>query len=188
MIQNSLFRVCFQPTTMLHCCTTCISWEIGSYNTQQSHHNEHTPCCRNFVVKSVIWFFRKCGGDQRPFSKIQPFWKGHFPLAPNIMGPWMGPISLHRIPSYLSPGHAVTPISPGKHIHTFTQNWHSTCSRYSRSPHWAQRTVFDDSMLIINGIPENCRDRRAQDIMYITHSSQNQKSNFLGNNCDLMYV
>ena len=23
----------FQPITMLNCCTTCISWEIGSYNT-----------------------------------------------------------------------------------------------------------------------------------------------------------
>ena len=53
---------------MLNCCTTCISWEIESYNTQQSRHNEHTHFCRNF---------RKWGGDQRPFGsfpKIHPFW------------------------------------------------------------------------------------------------------------------
>ena len=36
MIQKVFFRVCFQPITTLNCCTTCISWEIGSYNTQQS--------------------------------------------------------------------------------------------------------------------------------------------------------
>ena len=38
MIQKGLFRVCFHPITMLNICTTCISWEIGSYNTQQSLH------------------------------------------------------------------------------------------------------------------------------------------------------
>ena len=36
MIQKGLFRVCFQPITTLNWCTTCISWEIVSYNTQQS--------------------------------------------------------------------------------------------------------------------------------------------------------
>ena len=36
MTQKGFFRVCFQPITTLNCCTTCISWEIGSYNTQQS--------------------------------------------------------------------------------------------------------------------------------------------------------
>ena len=35
-VQRGLFRVCFQPITTLNCCTTCISWEIGSYNTKQS--------------------------------------------------------------------------------------------------------------------------------------------------------
>ena len=28
----------FNGNTMLNCCTTCISWEIGSYNTQKSLH------------------------------------------------------------------------------------------------------------------------------------------------------
>ena len=36
MTQKGSFRVCFQPITTLNCCTTCISWEIGAYNTQQS--------------------------------------------------------------------------------------------------------------------------------------------------------
>ena len=27
---------------VLYCCTTCISWEIGSYNIKQSRQNEHT--------------------------------------------------------------------------------------------------------------------------------------------------
>ena len=62
MIQTGLFRVCFQPITTLNCCTTCISWEIGSYNTQQSRHNEHTHFCRNFVAKSAIWFSENEGG------------------------------------------------------------------------------------------------------------------------------
>ena len=77
-IQKGLFRVCFQPITMLNSCTTCISWEIGSYNTQQSHHNEHTHFCRNFVAKSAIWFSENEGGGQRPFGtfpKIHPFWR-----------------------------------------------------------------------------------------------------------------
>ena len=45
----------FNGNTMLNCCTTCISWEIGSYNTQQSRHTEHTHFCRNFVAKSATW-------------------------------------------------------------------------------------------------------------------------------------
>ena len=68
MIQKGLFRVCFQPITMLNCCTTCISWEIGSYNTQQSRHNEHTHFCRE--IRNMI--FRKWGGGSEAvwnFSK-----------------------------------------------------------------------------------------------------------------------
>ena len=52
----------FNGNTMLNCCTTCISWEIGSYNTQQSRHTEHTHFCRNFVAKSATWFSKKEGG------------------------------------------------------------------------------------------------------------------------------
>ena len=84
MIQKGLFRVCFQPITMLNCCTTCISWEIGSYNTQQSRHNEHTHFCRNFVAKSSIWFSEDEGGGQRPFGtfpKIHPFWRRRLSLS-----------------------------------------------------------------------------------------------------------
>ena len=83
IIQKGLLRVCFQLITMLNCCTTCISWEIGSYNTQQSHHNEHTHFCRTFVAKSAIWFSENEGGDQRPFGsfpKIHPFWWGEASL------------------------------------------------------------------------------------------------------------
>ena len=58
MIQKDLFRVCFQPITTLNCCTTCISGKIGSYNTQQSRHNEHTHFCRE--KRNMI--FRKWGG------------------------------------------------------------------------------------------------------------------------------
>ena len=68
MIQRGLFRVCFHPITMLNCCTICISWEIGSYNTQQSRHDEHPQFCREMII-------RKWGG-QRPFGtspKIHPF-------------------------------------------------------------------------------------------------------------------
>ena len=52
----------FNGNTMLNCCTTCISWEIGSYNTQQSRHTEHTHFCRNFVAKSATWFSENEGG------------------------------------------------------------------------------------------------------------------------------
>ena len=55
----------FNGNTMLNCCTTCISWEIGSYNTQQSRHNEHTHFCRNFVAKSAIWFSENEGGGSK---------------------------------------------------------------------------------------------------------------------------
>ena len=72
MIQRGLFRVCFYPITMLNCCTTCTSWEIGSYNTQQSRQMN----IRTFVtilsrnpqydfpkmrggVKGCLKFFRK---------------------------------------------------------------------------------------------------------------------------------
>ena len=36
LIQKGLLRICFHPITMLNIWTTCISWEIGSYNTQKS--------------------------------------------------------------------------------------------------------------------------------------------------------
>ena len=45
---------------MLYCCTTCISWEIGSYNTQQSRHNEHTHFCRE--IRNMIFQMR--GGSK----------------------------------------------------------------------------------------------------------------------------
>ena len=70
----------FNGNTMLNCCTTCISWEIGSYNTQQSRHTEHTHFCRNFVAKSATWFSENEGGGQRPFGtfpKIHQFWRRH---------------------------------------------------------------------------------------------------------------
>ena len=66
MIQKGLFRVCFQPITTLNCCTTCISWEIGSYNTQKSRHNEHTHFCRNFVAilsRNPQYDFPTMGGE-----------------------------------------------------------------------------------------------------------------------------
>ena len=50
---------------MLNCCTTCISWEIGSYNTQQSRHTEHTHFCRNFVAKSATWFSKNEEGGSK---------------------------------------------------------------------------------------------------------------------------
>ena len=62
MIQKGLFRVCFQPITMLNCYTTCISREIGSYNIWQSRHNEHTHFCReitHFCRKICNMIFRK---------------------------------------------------------------------------------------------------------------------------------
>ena len=62
----------FNGNTMLNCCTTCISWEIGSYNTQQSRHTEHTHFCRNFVAKSATWFSENEGGVSKAvwnFSK-----------------------------------------------------------------------------------------------------------------------
>ena len=63
MIQEGHFRVCFHPITMLNICTTYISWEIGSYNTQMSL---HTHFCRNITsenkgggVKGRLELFRK---------------------------------------------------------------------------------------------------------------------------------
>ena len=100
MTQKGLFRVCFQPITTLNCCTTCISWEIGSYNTQQSPHNEHTQFCRE--IRNMI--FRKWwgGGGQRPFGtfpKFHLFWCAHpslswilFPvlnLRPVVFANWL---------------------------------------------------------------------------------------------------
>ena len=73
IIQKGLFRVCFQPITMLNCCTTCISWEIGSYNTKQSRHNEHTHFCRNFVAKSAIWFSKDEGGVKGRLELFRSF-------------------------------------------------------------------------------------------------------------------
>ena len=84
MIQKGLFRVCFQPITMLNCCTTCISWEIRSYNTQQSRHNEHRHFCREILnminrrwggagVKSRLELFRKF---IRFWRAIRPYAKG----------------------------------------------------------------------------------------------------------------
>ena len=74
----------FNGNTMLNCCTTCISWEIGSYNTQQSPHIKWTYAlllqfCRE--IRNMI--FRKWGGGQRPFRtfpKIHPFWRRHLSL------------------------------------------------------------------------------------------------------------
>ena len=70
----------FNGNTMLNWCTTCISWEIGSYNTQHSRHTEHTHFCRNFVAKSATWFSENEGGGQRPFGtfpKNHQFWRRH---------------------------------------------------------------------------------------------------------------
>ena len=74
---NCCVRVCFQPITMLNCCTTCISWEIGSYNTQQSHHNEHTHFCRE--IRNMI--FRKRGGRLELFQKFIRFGDAVCPLG-----------------------------------------------------------------------------------------------------------
>ena len=64
----------FNGNTMLNCCTTCISWEIGSYNTQQSRHTEHTHFCRNFVAKSATWFSEnEGGGDKGRLELFQKF-------------------------------------------------------------------------------------------------------------------
>ena len=73
MIQRGLFRACFQPITMLNCCTTCISWEIGSYNTQESRHTEHTHFCRNFVAKSATWFSENEGGVKGRLELFRKF-------------------------------------------------------------------------------------------------------------------
>ena len=76
LIQKGLFRVCFQPITMLNICTTCNSWEIGSYNTQQCLHMN----IRTFVTilsRNLQYNFLKMRGDQRQFRtfpKIHPFW------------------------------------------------------------------------------------------------------------------
>ena len=42
MIQRGLFRVCFQPITMLNCCTTRISWERGSIHNSPAIMNKRT--------------------------------------------------------------------------------------------------------------------------------------------------
>ena len=81
MIQKVFFRVFFQPITTLNCCTTCISWEIGSYNTQQSA----TMNIRTFVAilsRNPQHDFPKMRGGrgQRPFgtfTKFHPFWCAH---------------------------------------------------------------------------------------------------------------
>ena len=85
MTQKRFFRVCFQPITTLNCCTTCISWEIGSYNTQQStimnirtfvailsRNPQHDfPKVRGGGVKGRLELFRsfiRFGGPIRPYS------------------------------------------------------------------------------------------------------------------------
>ena len=68
MIQKGLFRVFFNQfngNTMLNCCTTCIPWEIGSYETQQSRHNEHMQFCRkicNNLLFGIFQNFIRFGG------------------------------------------------------------------------------------------------------------------------------
>ena len=106
MIQKGLLRVCFQPITMLNCCTTCISWEIGSYNTQQS-------AIMNIRTFDAILsrnpqhdFPKMRGGGQRPFGtfpKFHPFWCAH----PSLMiwhcwkckftVPWTLPFCHHQL-------------------------------------------------------------------------------------------
>ena len=84
MIQKGFFRVCFQPITTLNCCATCISWEIGSYHTQKSHHNEHTHFCRILSRNPQYDFPKMRGGSQMPFGtfpKIHPFWCPHLSLT-----------------------------------------------------------------------------------------------------------
>ena len=68
---------------MLNICTTCISWEIGSYNTQQCLHMN----IRTFVTilsrKAQYNFPKMRGGGQRPFGtfpKTHPIWCSHPPL------------------------------------------------------------------------------------------------------------
>ena len=79
-IQKGLFRVCFQPITMLNCCTTCISWEIWSID-HIIHNSPAIMNIRTFVAKSATWFSENEGGGcQRPigiFPKIHPFLKDH---------------------------------------------------------------------------------------------------------------
>ena len=55
--------------TMLNCCSSCISWEIGSYNTQQSRHNEHMHFCRE--IHNMI--FRKLGGVKGRLELFRKF-------------------------------------------------------------------------------------------------------------------
>ena len=75
----------FNRNTMLNCCTTCISWEIGSYNTQQSRHTEHTHFCRNFVAKSATWISENEGGGVKGrlelFQKFITFGDAALPLS-----------------------------------------------------------------------------------------------------------
>ena len=77
VIQKGLFRVCFHPIAMLNICTTCISWEIGSYNTQMSL---HMNICTFVAIlsRNPQYNFPKMRGSQRPFGtfpKIHPIWK-----------------------------------------------------------------------------------------------------------------
>ena len=68
---------------MLNICTTCNSWEIGSYKTQQSRHNEHTHFCRNFVMKSAIWFSENEGGVKGRLELFQKFVRFGRPVPKN---------------------------------------------------------------------------------------------------------
>ena len=96
MVQKGLFRVCFQPITMMNCCTTCIFWEIGSYNTQQSRHNEHTHFCRTYVAKSAIWFFENEGGGVK--GRLEFFQKSSVLVGPSV--PKGGRESVHSFVTF----------------------------------------------------------------------------------------
>ena len=74
MIQKGLFRVCFQPITMMNCCTTCILREIGSYNTQQSRHNEHTHFCP-LLSRNPQYDFPKMRGGRGVKGRLEFFRK-----------------------------------------------------------------------------------------------------------------
>ena len=84
---------------------------------------------REFQKKLQYNFPKMRGGGSKAvwnFYKNSTVLEGWpFPQAPNIIGPWMGPISLHRIPSYLLKPRSCsnTYKSRQTHTHTFTQNW-----------------------------------------------------------------
>ena len=99
--ERSFFRVCFHPITILNICAACISWEIGSKNTQMFLHmnirtfvtilSRKAQC--NFPkmrggVKSRLELFRKFirfGNVTRPLAVLNSsigdlvsHWLGHW--------------------------------------------------------------------------------------------------------------